>query len=360
MKKKYQQLLLTISLLLILVTAGAGCSASTGQSPEPDSDQPRSLTVMTHDSFAVSEELVSRFESEHNAELQFLEVGDTGTAVNRAVLTKEQPLADVFYGVDNTFLSRALEEEIFAVYQSPLLEEIPDSFELDPQHRALPVDFGDVCLNYQIAYFEENNLSPPASLEDLTDPTYKGLLTVQNPASSSPGLAFLMATIGRFGPKGYLDYWAELVENEVNVVNDWETAYYSDFTQAGGSDPIVVSYASSPPFEVLFSEEPLEDAPTAAVTADGSCFRQIEFVGILAGTEKRDLAEAWVDFMLSTDFQEGIPLTMYVFPVNENAALDPVFLQYLEIPEQTAEVSYQAIAENRESWIEAWRELVLQ
>ena len=360
MKKQDQQLLLTISLLIILVTAGAGCSASTGQSPEPDTDQPRSLTVMTHDSFAVSEELVSRFESEHNAELQFLEVGDTGTAVNRAVLTKEQPLADVFYGVDNTFLSRALEEEIFAVYQSPLLEEIPDSFELDPQHRALPVDFGDVCLNYQIAYFEENNLSPPTSLEDLTDPTYKGLLTVQNPASSSPGLAFLMATIGRFGPEGYLDYWAELVENEVNVVNDWETAYYSDFTQAGGSDPIVVSYASSPPFEVLFSEEPLEDAPTAAVTADGSCFRQIEFVGILAGTEKRDLAEAWVDFMLSTDFQEGIPLTMYVFPVNENAELDPIFLQYLEIPEQTAEVSYQAIAENRESWVEAWRELVLQ
>lgn len=360
MKKQHQQLLLPISFLLILVTAGAGCSASTGQSPEPDNDQPRSLTVMTHDSFAVSEELVSRFESEHNAELQFLEVGDTGTAVNRAVLTKEQPLADVFYGVDNTFLSRALEEEIFAVYQSPLLEEIPDSFELDPQHRALPVDFGDVCLNFQIAYFEENNLSPPASLEDLTDPTYKGLLTVQNPASSSPGLAFLMATIGRFGPEGYLDYWAELVENEVNVVNDWETAYYSDFTQAGGSDPIVVSYASSPPFEVLFSEEPLEDAPTAAVTADGSCFRQIEFVGILAGTEKRDLAEDWVDFMLSADFQEGIPLTMYVFPVNENAELDPVFLQYLEIPEQTAEVSYQAIAENRESWVEAWRELVLQ
>jgi thiamine transport system substrate-binding protein len=360
MKNQYQQLLLTISLLIILVTAAAGCSSSTGQSQEPDTDQPRSLTVMTHDSFAVSEELVSQFESEQNAELQFLEVGDTGTAVNRAVLTRDQPLADVFYGVDNTFLSRALEEEIFEPYQSPLLEEIPDSFELDPQHRALPVDFGDVCLNYQIAYFEENNLNPPASLEDLSDPAYKGLLTVQNPASSSPGLAFLMATIGRFGPEGFLDYWAGLVENEVNVVNDWETAYYSDFTQAGGSDPIVVSYASSPPFEVLFSEEPLEDAPTAAVTADGSCFRQIEFVGILVGTEKRDLAEAWVDFMLSTDFQEGIPLTMYVFPVNENAELDPIFLQYLEIPEQTAEVSYQAIAENRESWVEAWRELVLQ
>lgn len=360
MKKQSQKQLLIISFLVTLVIGVSGCTASSAQTPEPESDQPRLLTVMTHDSFAVSEELVAQFESEQNAELQFLEVGDTGTAVNRAVLTRDQPLADVFYGVDNTFLSRALEEDIFEAYQSPLLEEIPDAFELDPRHRALPVDFGDVCLNYQISYFEDQNLTPPSSLEDLVDPAYKGLLTVQNPASSSPGLAFLMATIGHFGPEGYLDYWAELVKNEVNVVNDWETAYYSDFTQAGGSDPIVVSYASSPPFEVLFSEEPLENAPTAAVTADGSCFRQIEFVGILAGTENRELAEAWVDFMLSVDFQEGIPLTMYVFPVNENAELDPVFLQYLEIPEQTAEVSFQAIADYRETWVEAWRELVLQ
>ena len=326
----------------------------------PKPVEPQILTVMTHDSFAISESVVSTFESEFNTEIQFLEVGDTGTAVNKAALSKENPLADVFYGVDNTFLSRALEEGIFEAYQSPLLDEIDPIFHLDPTYHALPVDFGDVCLNYQKSFFEEHNLEPPETLEDLLLPEYKGLLTVQNPATSSPGLAFLMTTVGTFGEEGYLDYWMQLVGNEAEIVNDWETAYYSAFSQAGGPDPIVVSYGSSPPFEVLFSEEPLDEAPTAAVTGPGTCFRQIEFVGILKGTENRDLAEKWVDYMLSPAFQEDIPLNMYVFPVNRQAVLEETFQKYLEIPEITADVSPEMIAEGRERWISAWTETVLR
>ena len=339
-----------IIVALILLTAAC----------KPKPAQPRVLTVMTHDSFAISESVVSDFELINNVEVQFLEVGDTGTAVNKAALSKENPLADVFYGVDNTFLSRALDEEIFEPYQSPLLEEIDPIFQLDPTFQALPVDFGDVCLNYQKSYFEEHELSPPTSLEDLILPAYKDLLTVQNPATSSPGLAFLMTTVGYFGEEGYLEYWEQLVENSVEIVNDWETAYYSAFSQAGGPDPIVVSYGSSPPFEVLFAEEPLDEAPTAAVTGPGTCFRQIEFVGILKGTEHRDLAEKWVDYMLSPAFQEDIPLNMYVFPVNRNAVLDETFQKYLEVPEITADVTPAMIAEGRERWINDWTETVLR
>jgi thiamine transport system substrate-binding protein len=318
------------------------------------------LTVMTHDSFAISGSVVDYFETQYNCDIQFLEVGDTGTAVNKAALSKGNPLADVFYGVDNTFLSRALEEDIFEVYQSPLLEDINPVFILDQSFRALPVDFGDVCLNYQKSFFIENNLPAPDSLEDLIQPDFEGLLTVQNPATSSPGLAFLMTTVGYFGEDGYLDYWEKLVENGVNIVNDWETAYYSAFSQAGGTDPIVVSYSSSPPFEVLFAEEPLDDAPTAAVTSPGTCFRQIEFVGILNGTPNRELAEKWVDYMLSPAFQEDIPLNMYVFPVNRNAVLEETFQKYLDIPEVTADISPAMIAENREKWINDWTEAVLR
>jgi len=318
------------------------------------------LTVMTHDSFAISGSVVDYFETQYNVDIQFLEVGDTGTAVNKAALSKGNPLADVFYGVDNTFLSRALEEDIFEVYQSPLLEDINPVFILDQSFRALPVDFGDVCLNYQKSFFIENNLPAPDSLEDLIQPDFEGLLTVQNPATSSPGLAFLMTTVGYFGEDGYLDYWEKLVENGVNIVNDWETAYYSAFSQAGGTDPIVVSYSSSPPFEVLFAEEPLDDAPTAAVTSPGTCFRQIEFVGILNGTPNRELAEKWVDYMLSPAFQEDIPLNMYVFPVNRNAVLEETFQKYLDIPEVTADISPAMIAENREKWINDWTEAVLR
>ena len=321
---------------------------------------PETLTVMTHDSFAISEGMLTAFEGEHNVKVQFIEAGDTGTAVNKAVLAKDKPLADVFYGVDNTFLSRALEEGIFEAYDSPLLADIPDEFKLDDQNRALPVDFGDVCLNYEVAYFQENNLTPPHNLEDLLKPEYAGLLAVENPATSSPGLAFLFATLGHFGEDGYLDFWQGLVENDLKVVNDWETAYYSEFSQWGGSRPIVVSYGSSPPFEVIFAEEPIEEPPTAAVTGDGSCFRQIEFVGILSGTAKRDLAEKWVDYMLSPSFQEDIPLQMYVFPVNTHAQLDETFQKYLAIPDAPAFLSPADIAAHRETWIKAWTETVLR
>ena len=322
--------------------------------------EPRELTVMTHDSFAVSEELVAAFEAEHNATLIFLKSGDTGEAVNKAVLAADQPLADVFYGVDNSFLSRALEGGIFEAYESPLLEQIPDEFELDPAHGALPVDYGDVCINYDKGWFAEAGLEPPAGLEALLQPEYEGLLVVENPATSSPGLAFLLATIGHFGEDGYLDYWQGLRDNGLKVVSDWETAYYTEFSRWGGAYPLVVSYASSPPAEVIFAEEPLDDAPTASVVVDGACFRQIEFVGILQGTEQRELAEAWVDFMLSTAFQEDMPLQMFVFPVNAEAQLPQEFVDYVQVPEQTAAVSAADIAAQREVWIQAWTETVLR
>jgi thiamine transport system substrate-binding protein len=280
--------------------------------------------------------------------------------VNKAALAVGAPLADVFYGVDNTFLSRALEEGIFEAYDSPILAAIPDEFKLDPENRALPVDYGDVCLNYDKAYFEEANLAPPAELVDLLKPEYADLLVVQNPATSSPGLAFLFTTIGAFGTDGYLDFWQGLVDNGVKVVNDWESAYYTEFSRWGGAYPIVVSYGSSPPFEVLYAEEAIQEPPTGVVTGAGSCFRQIEFVGILAGTENRELAETWVDFMLSATFQEDMPWQMYVFPVNPAAQLDQTFLDYLAVPQDPVVLDPAVIAANREAWIQAWTDLVLR
>jgi len=326
------------------------------------SDKPDTLTVMTHDSFAVSAELIEDFESENNLKINFLKSGDTGTALNKAILSKGNPIADVFYGVDNTFLSRALDEGIFEKYISPQLDQIDDEFELDSGHRALPVDYGDVCLNYDKSYFSSMNLSPPGTLEDLLETDYKGMLVVQNPATSSPGLAFLFTTIGHFGDEGYLDYWKSLVDNEMLVVNDWETAYYSEFSGSSGRGPrpVVVSYNSSPVFELIYSETALDEPPTAAVVGHDTCFRQIEFVGILEGTKNRDAAKKWVDFMLSTRFQEDMPLQMFVFPVNSNAMLEDAFIEYLDIPESTSNVSYEKISENREKWISEWTQTVLR
>lgn len=333
------------------------------EQPAP-TEAPQTITLMSHDSFAASEAVIAQFEEENNVELKLLPSGDTGAALNQAILSKENPLADVFFGVDNTFFSRAIEAGIFESYTPAGLENVPDKFILDPEHRLIPVDYGDVCLNYDKAWFEEEGLAPPQSLEDLTKPDYAGLLVAENPATSSPGLAFMLATVGHFGKSGdytWLDYWTDLRDNDVTIVNGWEEAYYGQFTAASdGTKPLVVSYASSPPAEVFFAEEPLEEAPTGVVTGDGSCFRQIEFIGILKGTKKRALAEKLIEFMLGKTFQEDIPLQMFVFPINQNAELPEVFQKYAVISENPAEVSPEAIDQNRDQWINVWTQTMLR
>lgn len=320
---------------------------------------PTTLTVMTHDSFAITEDAVTAFETENNVDVVFLQSGDAGTMLNKAILAKDAPLADVMFGVDNTFLSRALEADIFDAYQSPALSDVPAEFVLDSSYRALPVDYGDVCINYDKKYFAENNLAVPQSFEDLAKPEYNGLLIVENPATSSPGLAFMLATRAYFGD-GFLDYWQSLKDNGVVVADGWETAYYTNFSASSGQgpQPMVVSYASSPAAEVVFASEPLTESPTASIVASGMCFRQIEFVGILKNGQNRDLAEKFVDFMLSKQFQEDMPLNMFVYPVNQAAQLPEVFTKYAQVAEQPAIITYNEIASNRDVWIEAWSEVM--
>lgn len=346
-------------LILFTITALVLVACSGAQVTDTPSG-PRTIRLMSHDSFAVSEEVIAEFETARNARVELLPSGDAGAALNQAILSKGNPLADVFFGVDNTFLSRALEAGIFEPYQSPGLADIPDDLKLDPEYRLLPVDYGDVCLNYDKAWFDEHGIAPPMKLEDLTQTEYEGLLVVENPATSSPGLAFMLATIGHFGEDGWLDFWAALRDNDALVTSGWEDAYWSQSTWAGGGDrPLVVSYATSPAAEVYFSEGALQEPPTGNVLGPGACFRQIEFIGILDGTQNRDLAEELVDFMLSQRFQEDIPLQMFVFPANQKASL-PDFFRWAERPSQPAQVDAAAIQANRETWIQQWTETVLR
>lgn len=324
------------------------------------------LILVTHDSFNISEEVLATFEANTGIQVQVLRSGDAGQMVNQSILSKENPLGDVLFGVDNTFLSRALDAELFIPYESPGLENVDESFKIDPEFRVTPIDYGDVCLNYDVAYFEAHDLPLPDSLEALTTPQYKGLLAVENPSTSSPGLAFLLTTIAQFGTEGdytYLDYWADLVANDTLITNGWEQAYYGAFSGSAGSEgtyPLVVSYASSPPVEVYFMETPPEAAPTGSIIADGTCFRQIEFAAILNGTDKVAEAQQFIDFMLSVEFQEDIPLQMFVFPVNIEAELPEVFVQYATIPENPLTVDAGELEANRETWLQAWAEVALR
>jgi len=336
-------------------------AATTSEMPAEAPAEPVTIRLMTHDSFNISEAVIAQFEAENNITVEVLPAGDGGAMLNQAILAKEDPLADLLFGVDNTFLSRALNNDIFIPYTSPMLADIDDSLKLDPENRALPVDYGDVCLNYDKAWFEEQALDPPQTLEDLIDPAYAELTVVENPATSTPGLAFLLATIGYFGQDDYLDFWQAMVDNGVLVTNGWEEAYWGEFSAASEGDrPIVVSYASSPPAEVYYADPMPDEAPTAAVVGDGTCFRQIEFVGILSGTEHEAAAQKLVDFMLSRPFQEDIPLNMFVYPANTQATLPDVFVEHSVVPQNPATVSPDMIDSNREAWIEAWTNVVLR
>lgn len=359
----YIKILFVLLSVPVLITLAA-CSTSGSQSntqEQIDAEQ-KTLTIMSHDSFAASVEVIQAFEKQYHIKLQVLKSGDAGTALNKAILSKGQPLADIFYGLDNTFLSRALDEGIFEEYQSPLLATIPDEFKLDSSNHALPVDYGNVCLNYDKEYFQEKGVAPPSNLEDLIKPEYENLLVVENPATSSPGLAFLFTTIGNFGENGYLEYWRKLVDNGVLVVNNWETAYYTEFSGSSGNGtrPIVISYDSSPAFEVIYADPPVDESPTVAITAPKSCYRQIEFVGILKGTKNRKSAEKWIDFMLSPLFQSDMPLQMFVFPVNPSAELDEIFTNYLAPSDAAITLDPKLIAQYREKWINEWAEVALK
>lgn len=322
-----------------------------------ESEVPETLTLITHDSFAagVGDDTFAPFTEESGIEVSVIAAGDAGALVNQAILTKDNPLADVLFGVDDTFLSRALDEGIFVTHEETHIGDSPDD-PVDPDTRATPIDYGDVCINYDKAWFESAELQAPATLDDLGNERYAGLLTVEHPATSSPGLAFMLATIDEYGEEGWLDFWAGLRNNDVTVAADWDTAYYGDFTLYGGASPMVVSYASSPPAEVIFATEPIEEAPTGVIEA--GCYRQVEYAGVLAGTEYPEAAGLLVHFMISPEFQETVPLTWFVFPVNPTVALPEEFVDHTLIPADPARLDADLIAENRERWISEWIEVM--
>ena len=342
--------------LAVIAAACGGTDSADEAGPTGDDLAGTTVTLLTHDSFALSPETLEAFTESTGIEVEQLAAGDAGALVAQACLTAGEPLGDVLFGIDNTFLQRGLDCDMFEPYESPGLAGVPDHFELDGEHRVTPIDFGDVCLNYWIDAFD-GSPPPPASLGDLTDPAYAGMLVVQSPETSSPGLAFLLATIAHYGD-GWEDYWAALRENGVSVAAGWEDAYYGEFAAGGGDRPIVVSYASSPPAEVIFADPPVDEPPTGVVTA--SCYRQIEFAGVLAGADNPGGARALIDFMLTPTFQNDVPLNMFVFPVSSEATLPEVFVEHAEIAEDPFILDPAEVEAQRNAWTDRWVEIVLR
>jgi thiamine transport system substrate-binding protein len=347
------------ALLAATLAATAACGDDGGATPSTKAAEPVTIRLLTHDSFAVSEGILEGFTKATGIEVELVQGGDAGAVVNQAILTKGNPQGDVLFGIDSTFLTRALDAGLFMAHRSEGLDHVPAELRLDDEGRVTPIDYGDVCVNYDKAYFADHHLAVPTSLDDLVDPAYDDLLVVENPATSSPGLAFLLATVATYGEHGWEAWWTKARANGVEVVDGWEQAYNDAFSGGGASNgdrPLVVSYASSPPAEVVFADPPVTEALTGVV--DATCFRQIEGAGVLAGTKHAKEAGELVDFLLSPTFQADMPLQMFVFPVRSDVELPKAFLDHAARPADVLEVPPADIAAHRDAWIDEWTDLV--
>jgi len=319
------------------------------------------VVLVTHDSFAISKPVKAAFEKETGLKLRILQTGDAGAALNRALLTAGKPEGDAFFGIDNNLLTRALSANLLVPYRPPALAKVDPQLDLDPTHRLTPIDHSDVCLVYDRAWFSKHAVAPPRSLEQLTLPRYRGLTVVENPATSTPGLAFVLATIARLGPDGWKGYWQQLRANKVLVSDGWEDAYNAQFSGSSshkGKRPIVVSYSTDPAAEVYFAGKPLKESPVAVVR--GTCFRQIEFAGVLRGANNPEGAQKLIDFLLSPRFQAGMPLTMFVLPARTGVPLPPVFRRFPPVASRPLQLPAKAIGANRDRWIREWASIVIR
>jgi thiamine transport system substrate-binding protein len=319
----------------------------------------QSVTLLTHESFALPEDTVAAFERDTGLELRVLTGGDAGETVNRALLTQDRPVADVLFGIDNALIGREGAADLFTPYEAAGLSSVPEGRQFAGL-TVTPVTEGFVNFNLDLGAFSALGLDLPADLTDLTDPAYAGLTVVSDPATSSPGLAFMLATIDRFGEDGWLDYWAALRDNGLQVVSGWSDAYYTAFTRYGGDRPVVLSYATSPAAEVMFAEEALSEAPTVNLLCDRCAWRQIEAAGVLAGSGNEDAARQLVDFMLSPAVQAAVPEAMFVYPARSGVALPPEFDAFAPRPtaQQTASLPAGRVAEMQEVWLDAWTQVV--
>ncbi|MDR1354928.1 MAG: thiamine ABC transporter substrate-binding protein [Propionibacteriaceae bacterium] len=353
--KRVRSKLLTPGLVIVTALALNGCSTGNNPNDNPSSSTPTTLTVVTHGSFSLSEETKAAFEASTGIKVTYLSPADGGTLVSELILTKDAPLGDVVFGIDNTFAGRAIAAGVLQPYQSANLPVGIDAILADGIGSLTPIDYGDVCLNADIAWYEEHAQQLPATFEDLIDPAYSGQLVVTNPALSSPGLAFLSATVGAFGENGYLDFWRSLAANGMKVASSWTQAYTVEFSGSSGHGyyPLVLSYATSP----MYEED--ETGVSATVALPGMCFRQVEYAGIIAGAQNPEGAQKFIDFLLTQEVQETIPDEMYMAPVNPTATLPAAWSKYVSAVTTPINVPTATIAERRDAWIQAWTETVL-
>jgi thiamine transport system substrate-binding protein len=317
------------------------------------------LRVMVHGSFSLPKPMLAQFEAQSGLKLSIIKGGDAGEMLNKLILTRAQPVADVVFGIDNALIAKAQAANVLEAHGLPAVGGTVAVAEKQLGALVVPVDYGYVTLNYDKAAVAKSGQALPKTLDDLTLPAYRNWLVVQNPATSSPGYAFMLATIAGMGEEKAYDWWAKMRANGVKVAKGWSEAYYTEFSRNGGAYPLVVSYASSPAAEVFYSKEKITESPTASLNLKGGVFQQVEGVALIKGGAQRDAALKFMGFMRSAPVQEALQTTMWMFPVQTGTSRAEV-MRHAPEPAAFESLSTDTIAEKGSQWVSRWTQVVLK
>lgn len=313
------------------------------------------LRVMVHSSFSLPKPLLAQFETQNGIRLAIIKGGDAGEMLNKLILTRAQPIADVVFGIDNTLVGKALAAGVL----EPTLPQNAHAFDANLGAALVAVDYGYVTLNYDKAAVAKSGIALPKSLQELTLPAYKNWLVTPNPATSSTGYAFLLATVSAMGEESAFAWWAQMRSNGLKVVKGWSEAYYTDFARNKGAYPLVVSYATSPAAEVFYSKEKISESPTASLNLKGGVFRQVEGVGLVKGGDQRASALKFVNFMRSGPVQQALQTEMWMYPVQASTARAEVMRHAAE-PTEFEAPAMQVVADQGAGWVARWTKVVLK
>lgn len=334
--------------LLIVLMVLPAAAVIAGGALEPETNEQK-LVIYTYDSFASdwgpAGIVIPPFEEKYGIEVDLKAAGDSGSVLSRVILEKEDPKADLIIGIDNNMLAKALSEEVLEDYRPQNINKVPEHLIFDKSFHAIPFDYGFFAINYDSQKIDV----PPSSLEDLTKNDFQDSLILMDPRTSSPGLGFLLWTISVYGDD-FTDYWKRLKPSILTITDGWDSGYG---LYTAGEAPLVLSYTTSPPYHVEYEET---DRYKAVLFEEGN-YMQIESMGIIRNAENRENAEKFIEYMLTADFQNAIPLTNFMMPVTDEADL-PESFSYAPVSETPLLIEAEKIEKNLEQWLEDWLETV--
>lgn len=311
------------------------------------------IRLITYNSFNLPKKLIQQFEKNNNTTIKIIKAGDNNTLINRLILTKDHPIADVVYGINNNNIYKIIDNNLIQNNQPILNNDIFINLK-----NISVINYGFIALNYDKEWFTTHKLPLPKNLYDLALPQYKDLLVVENPNTSAVGMAFLLANIAGIGEKNTFNWWLKMRQNGIKITKDWSEAYYKEFTLNGGHYPIMVGYTSSPAAEIFYSKNKLVTPNINNLFLQGAVYEQVEGAAILNQTKQPQLAKKLIQFLQSVDVQNSLVTTMWVYPANKKVLL-PKIMQYATLPKMHWAPNPQRIQKYQQNWLERWNQIVL-